>query len=187
VEKNEAINAILAREQIEVRSTFVPFSQSRNKGEKSPSLNWTVTLMKQGKPLLTTDYGAGYGHCPGSKHPDKYVNRLFIDFECEAGIVAGSHIESTGHVVAKRVGPMGGKSHTVPIEPNTLDVVHSLLSDGDALDHDSFESWADNYGYETDSRKAEATYRACLGIGLKLRNAFGEKLLTELREAFQDY
>lgn len=42
-------------------------------------------------------------------------------------------------------------------------------------------------GYDPDSRKAEAIYKACLEIALKLRNALGEDGLAKLREAAQDY
>lgn len=36
-----------------VESVFVPWSRSRNKGEKSPSLNWIVTVKRNGKDVLT--------------------------------------------------------------------------------------------------------------------------------------
>jgi hypothetical protein len=73
------------------------------------------------------------------------------------------------------------------IMPDKLDVIYSLISDSDAIEYGSFEEWAENFDYETDSRKAEAIYRTCLEFGLKLRRALGDKALTELREAFQDY
>lgn len=46
---------------------FVPFSQSRNRAEKTPNLNWVVTVKRNGRDVLTTDYSAGMGHCPGYK------------------------------------------------------------------------------------------------------------------------
>lgn len=64
---------------------------------------------------------------------------------------------------------------------------NSLVSDADVLDCSTFEEWADNLGYDKDSRKAEATYRECLALALKLRNGLGEAALAELREAAQDY
>lgn len=59
--------AALAALGLTVESVFVPFSQSRNKAEKSPSLNWRVTVKRNGRDVLTTDYSAGMGHCPGYK------------------------------------------------------------------------------------------------------------------------
>ena len=60
------------------------------------------------------------------------------------------------------------------IEPDKLDVINSLVMDASVLNSSSFEDWADEFGYDRDSRKAETIYRACLDIALKLRNAIGE-------------
>jgi hypothetical protein len=73
------------------------------------------------------------------------------------------------------------------IMPDACDVLHSLLMDSEVLDSNSFESWASDFGYDPDSRKAESIYRACLEIGLKVRNGLGESIVAELRAAFQDY
>ena len=54
-EKNASIDAVLAKHGITLASVFVPFSQSRNKGEKNPSLNWKVTILSNGREVLTTD------------------------------------------------------------------------------------------------------------------------------------
>jgi len=42
--------------------------------------------------------------------------------------------------------------------------VETLTLDGYALSV-SFEEWCDDYGYDSDSRSAEATYRACRKLG----------------------
>lgn len=147
---------------------FVPFSQSRNKHEKSPSLNWRVSLYKSGKLFLTTDYSAGCGHAPSYKQNDNSKARdILVRNECE-----------TGH---------NAQGFRKAIKPDLADVLYSLVSDSDVIDCGSFEEWAGNYGYEVDSRKAESTYRQCLEIALKLRNAIGEDGLQRLREVCQDY
>lgn len=46
-------------------------------------------------------------------------------------------------------------------EPKLQDVLDSLLSDSGTPDF-SFEEWCAEYGYDTDSRRAEKTYKACL-------------------------
>lgn len=66
-EQNAAIDSVLAELGLTVESVFVPFSQSRNKAEKHKGLNWKVTVKRNGRDVLTTDYGAGIGHCPGYK------------------------------------------------------------------------------------------------------------------------
>jgi hypothetical protein len=80
-----------------------------------------------------------------------------------------------------------GKGKAIPIQPNALDVLHSLAMDSDVLDAGGFESWASDLGYDTDSRKAEQTYRACLDLALKLRAALGDSGLSDLRNAFEGY
>jgi hypothetical protein len=53
-------------------------------------------------------------------------------------------------------------------QPNPAEVLASVCREG--LDADeSFESWCGNFGYEEDSRKAEAIYRQCTDNGKKAR------------------
>lgn len=145
---------------------FIPWSKSRNADEKHPSLNWKVTLAHKGKDFLTTEYMAGCGHCPSYKQGLMSVDEdAAIKNECERGQTR-----------------LGKK-----IQPILADVLHSLATDADAIDHKDFEDWCETYAADPDSRKAEATYRACLDIALKLRNALGDDGLKQLREAVQDY
>jgi len=72
--------------------------------------------------------------------------------------------------------------------PSLPDVLYSLLSDGSAFfDAASFEEWAGDYGYDTDSRKAERMFRECQETGRKLSRAFNAAEITELRDAFAEY
>jgi hypothetical protein len=177
---------ILATLGVTLECAFVPFSKSRNAGEKNPSLNWCVRLRLHGREVLATDYMQGSGHCPAYKSPtlfnsgkrDECATRKRIAFECETGKVSSVRL-------------WGGESACMTtldankIEaPSVVDVLYSLMSDGGAIDCATFEDWADELGYDKDSRSAEATYRACLETGLKLRAAFGDKRMVELRELF---
>ncbi len=173
----ETIEAAAADLGITMQAEFVPWSKSRNASEKHRSLNWRVSLLKNGKAFITTDYSAGVGHCPSYKQNDKTEEgSLLIAFECEHG-KKGRFLASVDRVM----------STEKPINPAFADVVHSLVSDSDVIDHPTYESWASDLGYDADSRKGEAIYRACLDIALKLRSAIGEEGLAKLREACQDY
>jgi len=146
---------------------FVPWSQSRNKSEKSPSLNWRVTLHRSGRDILTTDYMAGCGHCPSYTQSKQSVDQAnAVRHECETGRALG---------VGKK------------LLPDLADVMHSLSLDASVIDCPTYEEWARETGYDPDSRKGEAIYRACLEIALKLRAAIGEDGLRQLAEACQDY
>lgn len=185
----QVIERVAAELKLTMTTVFVPFSKSRNakprngKDTRWRSLNWKVTLLRDGREILTTDYGAGEGHCPSSKAS---VRRLgshhsimrdqAIAWECENGYEA--HVmEGINHIMGR------GK----PLQPSFTDVVHSLVSDADVINYNGFEDWASNFGYDPDSRNGEAIYKACLEISLKLRNAIGDVGLTKLQEACQDY
>jgi hypothetical protein len=42
-----------------MEAKFIPFSLSRNKDEKHANLNWLVTIKRNGRDVLATDYSAG--------------------------------------------------------------------------------------------------------------------------------
>ena len=76
-----------------------------------------------------------------------------------------------------------GSAHTTA--PTAADVLECLASDADVMDHESFETWASDFGLDTDSRAAERTYRACLDQTLNLRRFLGEDAFAELRQAVE--
>ena len=161
---------------IEIKSAFVPFSQSRNKGEKLKSLNWVVTVEHNGRPVLITDYMAGQGHCPSYKQGARTIDQTAaIDHECETGTKARQY-HGMSHIAKGAV-----------INPDPCDVLYSLIMDSSVLDAGGFEDWAADFGYDTDSRAAKSTYRACLDIALKMRAGIGEEKMRALQEAFEDY
>ena len=174
-----------------VSSEFVPWSKSRNydpkigKDTSRKSLNWRVTLKKNGRDVLTCNYSAGIAHAPSyKKYNVKQHGELY-------SLMHGSHLEIEVEQGVESIPLMGGDYYAhptkTPILPDTADVVWSLIMDAEAINHATYESWAADYGYEEDSRKGEALYRECLSIGLKLRAALGETDLERLREAFQDF
>lgn len=171
---------------ITMTAKFVPFSQSRNKAEKSPSLNWVVTISRNDREILSTEYMAGCAHCPSyNTKPPKAFDRpermwplIVANEECERGFKMNYMGWMSGFTKDRLKGP---------ILPDIKDVLHSLILDASVLGHGSFESWAEDFGYTPDSRKAESIYRACLDIALKLRNGIGETGLAALNIAFQDY
>lgn len=70
--------------------------------------------------------------------------------------------------------------NTKPKAPDVASVVDSLRCDSDVLNYSTFEDWADCFGYETDSRKAEKTYQACIQSAVQVRALFGPSLFEEL-------
>jgi hypothetical protein len=68
-------------------------------------------------------------------------------------------------------------------EPEAQDVLGSLVSDAAGYDcADSFEDWATEYSYDTDSRAAEADYHATGGRAAALAVFLGEDFSAFLYE-----
>lgn len=70
-----------------------------------------------------------------------------------------------------------------PAPPRLADVLDCLASDANGYDNSrNFEDWASDYGYDTDSRKAEATYRIVAEQAKGLRYFLGDNAYRELIE-----
>lgn len=182
--RNAMIDARLAELGLSLSAEFVPASRFKDDEWRRGAVNFTVTVTKGERAIYSGPYAYGIGHLPGyvAKYADKLMaERIMIDMR-ERGVwpIGGLAIFNNGGM------PAFPKTAPVPA-PLLRDVMRSLLSDAGAIDHGSFESWAGDYGYDTDSRKAEQTYRACLDTGLALRAALSDSVLAELREMFQDY
>lgn len=180
--------AALTKLGISVESQFVPWSKSRSfdpetgRDASRKSLNWRVTLKKDGREVITTDYTAGIAHAPSYAGHD--VKRHGCKFSID-------HCKSLEHEIEKgtaaKLMSYGGIMPGAPILPNVADVVWSLVLDARTLDYPTYEDFADTYGYDRDSRKGEAVYRAGLEIGLKMRAGLGEKMIAKLERLFENY
>lgn len=175
------LRALIGQIGLTVECTFLPFSQSRNAGEKSPSLNWRARVMLNGKPvsgLESVDYMQGCGHAPASKAgPRRFFDKAdlsrAISLECETGRRAKPGYGKPPY--------MGRDAGDIIPAPDACDIIAALCRDSDVLNYASFDQWADEFGFDADSRKAEAMYRACLATALAMRAAIGDDKLAELQ------
>lgn len=171
-------------DELGMKTTFVPWSLSRHAGKKRPCLNWKIVLSRPGRSAkVETDYCQGIGHIPNFRtypgHPtmdeDAYMKNV-----AERGKYYEKGLPSSHSLALNLCMP------TPLPPPKKEDVLGCLLMDAEALDHPDFESWAEEYGYDEDSRKAEAIYNACLAGGLRLRALLGEEGLRLLGEKLRD-
>ena len=58
--------------------------------------------------------------------------------------------------------------------PSLVSVLASLMSDASAGEQGSFEDFCGDFGYDTDSRRAESTYRACQQTAVAMRRLLGD-------------
>lgn len=128
--------------------------------EEWPCVAFDITL-HNGEREWTTRYHGGIGHFP--RLPDKRF--LLVRLSAEA--------ESIHTLLARKPGAVVAKGHEKAqaeyaaacaryhrIVPQIRDILFSLCNDAGAL-FMQFEDWAHEYGYDTDSRKAENIWRAC--------------------------
>jgi hypothetical protein len=180
----ETLKAAVDALGLEYRAEFVPFSKSRNaKKATKPgdySLNWRVTISK-GARRLETDYMQGIGHIPWHQHKARYSIDEWeaLKYACEQGKTPRLPYGSMPSFPS-----MGAKP--IPA-PALYEVLYCLSMDAGAIDYASFEEWAEDFGYDTDSRAGEKIYRECLRIALELRAMIGDAGLQSLRDAAQDY
>ena len=128
------------------------------KDEKHPMYHWLITLHYKEK-TFPLHYSIGSGHAIPEFPNPTFRPHKFKDLNPKEIIAA------------------------YPCrKPTITDVLDCVASDAYALNYDSFEEWANEFGYDTDSRKAERTYHACIENGKQLREMLGRKLFTELLE-----
>lgn len=139
---------------IKIHADYIPMD-----GHEEPRLKWNVRLYRLNETVMEVEYTAGIAHAPS------YPAACAVD-ECRTGLRAGS---------------TGFKTHY--IKPDAKDVIRSVMLDSSALDYGCFEDWARDYGYDTDSRAAEAIYRLCLQRAVMLRANLGKEKFDALQLA----
>lgn len=179
--KEELENAVNEL-QLTYVAEFVPTKQPVDK-VKDPQLHWSITLQR-GQRKMTVPYHEGCGHVVGYQqfHKTPYDKRRHDEMVrevCETGIAYKNVQEFLSGRIFKR--------KTKQPVPKLLDVLYCLVQDASVLDSGGFEEWASDYGYDTDSRAAEKTYRQCVDQSLQLRNLLDNDNLEQLRKLYQDY
>jgi len=101
------------------------------------------------------------------------LEQLPRNFECTITVVGrGYHEPMTAYFSQ-------GSAHKK--NPTLAEVLDCLASDASGVDNArSFEDWANEYGYDADSRRAEKTYRICQKQTASLRNLLGRDAYATL-------
>ena len=187
---DSTLTARIAALGIDYRATFVPKSTSRNRHEAAPTLNWRVSLTRNGV-TLETDYMQGIGHVPGYRELPKTLyydglRQAWAD-ACETGKYPPDAIVEHRHERGTRLDLRPVFTFRPLPAPALADVLYSLVLDAGAW-RMTFDEWCGEFGYDTDSRKAHAMYSACSDLGLRLvRMLGGHDAFAQLEEAFRDY
>lgn len=196
----DKLDAFIKDNNLELKTTFVPFSFSRNAKkldlsnwdkkttnlykEKDINLNWKISL-KGKKHAFTTDYSKGIGHL-GYQWLNSFFQIKNVDDSRTANNYLYDGIEKgiaykVDTVEAFKAG--GLKKKKAFPDPSIKEVLESLSLDADVIYHPTFESWAQEFGYDTDSRKDEKVYNMCKEIANDFLKVIGSKeKIQELRE-----
>ena len=140
--------------------------------QKWTSIRFDCVLTRNGREVWSGPYNLGVGHLKAITDIERANGKL----PRNAAPTQAQLAALTCYAAAER------------LQPKLADVLHSLLSDGSAFfDGLTFEDWASDFGYDTDSRKAEAMFRECDAIGRKLARAFKPEELESLRAVAAEY
>lgn len=153
-----------------------------------PCIAFNVALDYKGRKVLSTSFKMGVGHVDITKAKiGRAINNWSEDMDAMlSSWKRNPYAQFKDKALQARVAAKLALAQGV--KPSLEDVLHSLLSDGEAFfNAQSFEDWASEYGYETDSRKAEAIYRECDNIGRKIAAAVEPDAIKAAREILQDY
>lgn len=175
-EKKQQINELLARHGVIMSAVFVPQSASRNSQEKNHTINWRISFTRaSNKASMALDYGQGIGHVPNYKQPRTIHDERVLGEPWETG----KYNATTG-----KVGTYMQKRLPLPA-PAAADLLYSITMDD--THGESFEEWCSNFGYDSDSRTAEATYEACKRQTYDAQRVLGSQLLEEAAKILEDY
>lgn len=150
--------------------------------EDWPCIAFKVRLNYKGHPVLETDYSLGVGYVTIPKRWEDQPNNLTADEICAFNALRNNpHAQLKDKTLHASFAAKLAKAQKVT--PQLADVMHSLMMDGEAyFDAATFEDWAANCSYDTDSRKAEAIYRKCDEIGRQLARGIPSDVLAKVRE-----
>ncbi len=163
-QQEEAVNECLRDWGLEYTARQVPGKQ--DKESKNWQIAWKVGFKKTTIPnqgaTMETDFYQGIGHHPKYNHR---TFRLVINHDA----IVGDAQRGTG----------GEK-------PTPAAVLSCLIMDARAGSQ-TFQSWADEFGCDTESRKAENIYKACQVIADELAKVFNGTKIEKLSAILAQY
>lgn len=126
--------------------------------------HWTVSLTFRGHTIDTSFY-TGLGH----------INPPPATFHNFKGYDYGKHPadwRTSNTIYATELRNAWYRDSRAPLQPVAADVLSCLLSDAQS-GSESFEEFCGNYGYDTDSRKAHATWTTCKDHAIAVHKLLG--------------
>ena len=127
-----------------------------------PCVEFSVTFKKNGVSE-TFPWRCGIGYAKWPENPFSIATKCKTKGKCD-------YIDTlkSGKVLKDKVLTAKLASIYTPLSVvNPSEIFSRILADMPEM---TFEEWAREFGYDTDSRKAEKTYNLCLEYGFKAQN-----------------
>lgn len=128
---------------------------------------WQVTIAYQGKSLTTT-YRTGLGHRKMFRHVERSGSRYW---DRQRQCYYRDAVDAAESGASKPGDP-----------PTVADVLYCLMSEANAV-HMTFEEWCSDFGYDSDSRKAERVFHESVRLGREVYRVFRDTDIRKLTEA----
>jgi len=170
----ETASALLETMEVSADFQHIPTTYDP-KSKEWQHIAWRVTI-KTPRGTFTTGYKQGLGHIPKSWGLKTDGPMTAAEFAALNDTLRTGWRHSAR---TRRVAPVD-----LP-RPSLVDVLHCLFSDAQAGE-DEFPDFCANCGYDEDSRKAEAIWRACRDTGAALHRLFSGEQFDRLAEVLAD-
>jgi hypothetical protein len=142
-----------------------PFPMVRD--EDWPCIAYHISFQHQhnGK-ILTSEYHLGVGHVDWQKYRGGSLMMPGLTQVQENIIYAHQNQKFGGPTFKKEFKLDEAKAATClakrqKVQPKAYEVFASVCREAWEASQETFDDWASNFGYDTDSRKAEQLYHAC--------------------------
>lgn len=161
-----------------------PVAEVRDVDKKTgrgwPCISYTVQIKRGNRLIWTGPYRLGIGHVAHKKVTDHIAHVMGIEQAAMNLLRKGK--EFADQRLAAEVATKIARYQKV--SPKLDDVMSNLLTDGSPhLQHQTFEEWCSEFGYDTDSIKARKTYDLCVEEGMAIARAFTPAELEQLQAA----
>lgn len=172
-------------------------------GRKWPHVKWAMELRTHHGATIRTPWKPGVGNYRPtdrvrkqaeriqSGNDARYIGRKINDgttrrirfTPAEAAIVARKNSWLGSRDAQTEASAAAKLAELLDITPNACDILNSLRLDAEsAVNAGDFETFAADFGYDTDSRRAERMYRDCLETANRLQGWIGPRAYAELLE-----
>lgn len=149
-----------------------------------PNIHFSIRLMFRGKIVLESPYSLGIGHVQPGKYRTGSLNLHGWTANEESLLMTWQSKPNANFKDKQLQADVAAKLARIQkVSPQLEDVVSSLFPDGSPFfNAESFEDWAANFGYDTDSIKARDIYQTCMETGRKLSASIPKEVLSQAQE-----